>query len=149
LERVRGQAKIGVACDLLLAWRTIADGVTAQSAKARKKYWKHWTTYCTSCNTDPYLTDLTTCEKTVIITAFAGRVRTRAYGLGNQVGVQTVTQALSVITKTCQLVGQPSPVIEKEGEYIVPVKQVVEGFRCLDPPSIPQMAVPVEVPQMA
>jgi len=149
MARVHDSSKTGVACDLLLAWRTITDGVTAQTSKTRERFWKDWTGYCKQCCTDPYLEQLTPCERSIIITAFAARVRTGAYGLGNQVRVQTVTDALAAISKTCQLVGKQSPVYETEGQYILPVQRIVEGFRRQDPPSIPQMAVPKEVPEAA
>ena len=67
MARVQGPGKVGVACDLLLAWRTIADGVTAQTSKTRQKCWKHWTEYCHQCNTDPYLDKLSSCERAVLI----------------------------------------------------------------------------------
>lgn len=149
MARVQGPGKVGVACDLLLAWRTIADGVTAQTSKTRQKYWKHWTEYCHQCTTDPYLDELSSCERAVLITAFAARVRTGAYGRGDQVGVQTVTKALAAISKTCQLVGKQSPVTQTEGKYILPVERIVEGFKRQDPPAIPQMAVPKDVPEAA
>ena len=149
MARVQGPGKVGVACDLLLAWRTIADGVTAQTSKTRQKYWKHWTEYCHQCTTDPYLDELSSCERAVLITAFAARVRTGAYGRGDQVGVQTVTKALAAISKTCQLVGKQSPVTQTEGKYILPVERIVEGFKRQDPPAIPQMAVPIDVPEAA
>jgi hypothetical protein len=85
----------------------------------------------------------------VLITAFAARVRTGAYGRGDQVGVQTVTKALAAISKTCQLVGKQSPVTQTEGKYILPVERIVEGFKRQDPPAIPQMAVPIDVPEAA
>jgi hypothetical protein len=149
MERIQGPEKIGVACDILFAWGTIADGVTVQTSKTRQRYWKDWTGYCQQCNTDPFLSSLSLCERAVIITAFAARVRTGAYGQGNQVKVQAVTDALAAISKTCELVGQCSPVYKSEGKYILPVQRVVEGFRRQDPPAIPQMAVPVEVPETA
>ena len=149
LERVHSDSKTGVACDFLLAWNAIADGVTAQTAQTRQKYWKHWTEYCQLFQQGPHLDTITACEKSVIITGFAARVRTGAYGLGDQVSVQTVTNALAAVSKTCQLVGQQSPIFETEGEYILPVKRLVEGFKRVDPPAIPQMAVPVSVPEKA
>ena len=149
MARIQGPRKTGIACDILLAWRTIADGVTVQTSKTREKYWKCWTSYCTQCNTTPYLTDLNPCERTVIITGFAARVRTGAYGLGDQVRVQSVTDALAAISKTCQLVGKPSPVYKVEREYILPIKRLIEGFKRKDPLSIPQMAVPKEVSEAA
>jgi hypothetical protein len=149
MARVQDSRKIGVASDLLLAWRTIADGTTHQTAKTREKYWKDWCAYSTQCTPDPYLRKLTKCERAILLTGFAARVRTGAYGRGDQVKVQTVTDALAAISKTCQLVGEQSPVYETEGEYILPIRRLIEGFKRADPPAIPQMAVPVEVAETA
>ena len=149
MERIQGTTQVGIACDILLAWGTIADGVTVQTSKTRQKYWKHWTDYCQNCSTDPFLTGLSPCERAVVITAFTARVRTGAYGRGDPVKVQTVTDALAAISKTCELVGKCSPVYKSEGTYILPVQRLVEGFRRQDPPAIPQMAVPVQVPETA
>ena len=153
MDRVQGPNKISIACDILFAWRrTIADGVTAQTSRTWEKYWKKWTEYCHECSTDEYLSDCTICEKSIILTGFAARVRTGTYGRGDQVKVQSVTDALSAISQTSKLVGQPrSPVYQAEGEYIIPVKRLVEGFRRQDPPAIPipQMAVPLEIPEAA
>ena len=59
------------------------------------------------------------------------------------------TQALAAISKTCQLVGKPSPVYKLEGEYILPIKKLIEGIRSQEPPFIPKMAVPLDVPEAA
>ena len=148
MDRIQDSRKIGVACDLLLAWRTIADGTAQQTSRTRERYWRDWTAY-NSQSPDPYLSNLTKCEKAVLLTAFGARVRTGAFGREDQVKVSSVTDALAAISKTCQLVGQQSPVYESEGAYILPIKRLVEGFRRSDPPAIPQMAVPVAVAEMA
>jgi hypothetical protein len=84
----------------------------------------------------------------VLITAFAARVQTRAYGRGDQVGIQMVTKALVAISKTCQLVGKQSPArYTNGGKYILPVERIVEGFKRHYPPAIPQMAIPIDVPE--
>ena len=70
------------------------------------------------------------------------------YGNGDQVKAQTVTSALTAFSKTCNLVGKPSPILETKGEYILPVSRLVEGFRSQDPPVI-QMAVPKSVPEIS
>ena len=149
MARVHSEQKVGIVCDLLLAWRTIADGTTAQTAKTREKYWKHWTEYCHKCKVDPHLTGITKSEQATILIAFAARVWTGAYGLRNQVRVQSVSDALSAITKTFELVGQHSPVYQTQGEYILPIKRLLEGFRRADPPATPQLAVPAAVPARA
>ena len=149
MDRVHSDQKIGVARDLLLAWRTIADGTTAQTAKTWEKYWKHWTEYCHKCKVDPYLTKISNAERATILIAFAACVRTGAYGLGNQVRVQSVSEALAAITKTYELVGQQSPIYQTQGEYILPIKRLLEGFCRTDPPATPQLAVPAAVPARA
>ena len=149
MARVQNSGKIGFASDFLFAWRTIADGVTHKTTRDRQKYWKHWCEYSAQCTTDPYLKTLNKCESAILLTGFAARVRTGAYGNGNQVKVQSVTTALAAISKTCQLVGEQSPVYEAEGEYILPIRRLIEGFTRSDPPAIPQMAVPVEVAETA
>ena len=127
-------------------WREIADGVTAQTTKSRVKYWGHWKEYCRPFKVNPYLENFTAWERAFILTGFAVRVRNGAYGLVDQVNVQMVANVLAAISKTCQLVEKQIPILESEGEYILPLKHIVESFRWLDPPSIPQMAIPVEVP---
>ena len=128
MAQVQDQSKVGITCDLLFVWRTIRDGVAAQTAQSHKKYWQHWTQYSKLCSTDPYPEDLNPCKKAVIITAFAVRVQTRAYGQGDKVQVQTVLNTLASISQTCQLVGKQSPIFKSMVEYILPVKRLVEGF---------------------
>ena len=41
MERVQDTCKGSIACDIMLVWRSIADGVTAQTARTRDKYWRH------------------------------------------------------------------------------------------------------------
>ena len=82
----------------------------------QEKYWQHWSGYCHNFGLDPFLPRQTAYERAVILTGFAARVRTGAYRNGNQVNVQTVANTLSAISKTNQLVGKQSPVLEKEGE---------------------------------
>ena len=149
MDRVHSDQKIGISHDLLLAWRAIADGTTAQTTKTREKYWKHWTEYCHKCKVAPYLTGLSKAEQATILIAFAAQVRTGAYSLGNQVRVQSVSDALAAITKTYELVGQQSPVYQTQGEYILPIKRLLEGFSRADPPATPQLAVPAAVPARA
>ncbi len=148
--RAHSPSKLNIACDhVLLAWRAIANGVTASTAKTRHKYWQAWCKYCAQFeNIDPYLTNISKPEKAILmITGFASRARTGAFGLGNQVKVSSVKDALAAISKTFQLVGQQSPIYKTEGEYILPVKRYLEVFRQEDPPTIPQLAVPVAVPE--
>ena len=126
----------------MFAWRTIANGVTHQTATTRQKYWMHWCTYCAECKTNPFLQDETPINQSIILTGYAARVRTGAYGYQNEVTVQTVSTALAAVTASIELGGQRSPALQSEGTYIAPIKQQLEGFRRDDPPAIPQLAVP-------
>ena len=128
------------------AWGAIDNGVTAQTAKTRQKYWHHWKTYVGQWKQDCFLENNTEIERGIILTAFAARVRSGFYGRGTQVKVPTVQEALAAISKTAELAGKPSPVYKYEENYILPVQRCIEGMRRNDPPSIPQLAVPISVP---
>jgi hypothetical protein len=136
-----------LARDIMSAWEGINNGVVDQNAKTREKYWLDWTAYTAAFNKDPYMHSLPENQQLLLITAFAARVRTGHFGLGNTVRVQSVRNALSAISKTFQLVGLPSPVLQAQGAYKIPVGRLVEGYKRLDPPSVPQLAVPIKVPK--
>jgi len=146
LDRIQGSGKADFACDQVLAWRAIAYGVTDKTTKTRKKYWEHWSGYCARFAIDPFLSNESKLQQIIILAGFAARVRTGTYGHGNQVKVQTVTEALAAISKTIELVGEQSPVYQAPNQYKLPLERLVEGFRREDPPAIPQLAVPVTVP---
>eukprot|EP00957_Ditylum_brightwellii_P032119 2435740-Ditylum_brightwellii.AAC.1 len=97
-------------------------------------------------NKNKFLDDATELECGIILFAFATRVRTGFYGRGNQVKVPSVAEALTAISKTIQLAFKQSLVYRDDKKYILPVEKCLEGMRREDPPSIPQLAVPVEVP---
>jgi hypothetical protein len=118
-----------------------------QATRTRQKYWKHWVEYTKAFNQDPLLNNLDELQKLVILTAFAARVRSGYFGRGTQVRVPSVTEALSAVAKTLQLAGKPSPIHEAEGVYKIPVARLVEGYRRQDPPSVPQLAIPLSVAQ--
>ena len=60
-----------------------------------------------------------------MLTVFPARVRSRAYGQGGQSCVQSITDALTEISKTCQLVGEQSPIYQIEGGYILTIKIII------------------------
>ena len=132
----------------MLAREAIANGVTHKTTQTRQKYWQHWRDYASLFTIDPFLqnSDNSNLEQELLICAFAARVRTGTYGRGSQIKVSGVSDALSAISKTFQLAGQHSPIYEEEATYKVNFQRLVEGFRREDPPSIPQLAVPITVP---
>ena len=111
-EIVKDTFKGSIECDITLAWRAISDGVTAQTDRTQEKYWRHWNDYCKQCGTDPYLHSVKPHEQAITLTAFYARVRTGDYGQGYQVRIQPVTDALTAISKTCQLIGEQSPIYQ-------------------------------------
>jgi hypothetical protein len=129
------------------AWSAINNGVVDAATKTRQKYWTHWSNYTKSFGQNPLLDGLSDMHKLVIITAFAARVRTGHFGRGDQVRVSSIAEALSAVAKTMQLAGKPSPIHETEGIYKIPVARLVEGYRREDPPSVPQLAIPIDVPE--
>ena len=137
---------MGVASDILNAWNVIATGVTPKTTQERQKYWGHWSSYCNDLQIDPTLTNCNRLQTIIATTAFGTRVRQGYYGLGRTVKVSTVSTALSAITKTLELAGANSPLLQAPDKYITPIKRLLEGFRRTDAPNIPQLAVPVTVP---
>ena len=57
----------------------------------------------------------------------------------------TTKDALAVISKTIELAGELSPIYKADKTYKVPVAQLIEGYKREDPPSTPQIAIPVEI----
>jgi hypothetical protein len=113
--------------------------------ETRRKFWKDWCGYVKPFNTSPYLDDKRA-DTLLILVGFAERVRRGNYGRGKTVGVQQVTVALRAIGKTCELAGKPNPVYRAEQKYLLPIERQVECYRREDPPPVPELAVPVAVP---
>jgi hypothetical protein len=93
----------------------------------------------------PFLTGTSPIDINNIVTGFAANVRTGVYGRGHQVRVSTVTDALASINQTIQLAGQQTPLYRAPQVYTLPLERMIEGFRREDPPSTPQLAVPITV----
>ena len=106
---------------MLSARRAIANGVVDKTARTRQKYWQHWTQYASLCGTIPFINkaEIPQLERELIICAYAARVRRGAYGRGSKIKVQGVTDALSAISKTIQLAGEPSPIFKEKDTYKV------------------------------
>ena len=130
----------------MLAWQAIAAGTTAKTASDREKYWTHWCAYASILQVDPFLRSTTPLQRDIALTAFAARVRTGSYGRGAKIKVSGVQDALVAISKTIELAGERSPLYRDEGKYNLPIERLVEGFRRNDPPAVPQLAIPISVP---
>jgi len=146
LEAIPLTVKANFARDVIAAGKAIDTGVVAANTKARQKYWRHWSHYAASLHVNPLLQDTPALIRDTVLTAFAARVRTGYYGKGRQVKVQSVTDALSAISKTIELAGLTSPVYRAHNVYTLPIQRCIEGMRREDPPAVPQLAIPVEIP---
>ncbi len=149
MARVPDAAKVDLARDVASAWKYVDTGVVAATTKKREKYWHHWSRYCKRVHADPFLHPATTpgIVRDTLLAAFAARVRTGCYGRGNRIRVQGSTDALAAISKTIELAGESSPVYRAPNRYHSMIEQMLEGMRRDDPPSVPQLAVPVAVPE--
>ena len=95
---------------------------------------------------DTYLEQCSNVQK-IIITTFATRVRTGYYSRGHTVRVPSITKALAAISKTIKLAGEQSPLYKTEKTYKTSLEWILEGFQQEDPPSTPQLALSVVVPE--
>ena len=69
------------------------------------------------------------------------------YGKNTTVKVQGITDALASIYNTTKQDGKPIPLYREEGKYQLIIKRMVEGYQRDDPPYVPQLSVPITVPQ--
>ena len=137
---------MGYASDVMSAWDAIANGVTAQTTTDRQKYWKHWCDYCRHIRVRPDLKQVSILQTIIATTAFGARVRSGHYGNGKTVTVQTVSKALAAISKTMELAGATSPLYKTPNVFHLPIQRLLEGLRRVDPPAVPQLAIPATVP---
>jgi hypothetical protein len=76
---------------------------------------------------------------------FAVAVREGKYGLGNQVKVQSVEQALRHVAQRLVLDGHPDPRRGSPGQHSLdlPIAWLIKKFRDEDPPAQPKLAIPI------
>ena len=131
-----------------LTRRACANGVVDQTAKVRLRYWAHWQHFCWKHQVEPFLNDLSQQAGVDHICNFASWVREGNAGRGNQVRVGSVQEALRAVGKTFELAGLDNPtyIPAKYETYWYRLKLQVESYRKEDPPSLPQLAVPVTLP---
>ena len=150
MDRVHPAKQARLASDILSARRAASSGTTPKTTRDRIKYWACWKSFATECRFDPFLQNTNDLERELLIQGFAARVRTGVFGRGTKVKVSTVTSALAAISTTIELAGKQSPLYkDKEKQtYTLNIQRMIEGFRRDDPPAIPQLAVPIAVPNL-
>ena len=126
----------------------IANGVVDATHHERKRYWDHWVTFVQSHHMDPHLRSVPHIDQVELLSAFASKVRSGAFGRGHRIRAATVQVALRAVGATFELAGQPNPTYNAYSQvrcYWKRLSQQIEGYRREDPPSRGQLAVPVSV----
>lgn len=122
----------------------------AASTKLRFKLWSHWVTYARTYGIKPYFSKPNE-QVVTLLKGFAARVRRGACGNGKRVRAPSVRLALSAIGQTIVLDGQAftNPLHTPEGKLILPLHYLIQAYTNQDPPSLPSLAVPVELVEAA
>jgi len=124
----------------------VIQGVVDANNQQRNRYWKHWCEFVRP-HLHPFLQDLAHSEQIAVFQAFAEWVRQGKVGRGHQVRAGSVQDALSALGKTFELAGYVNPLYQPNtGKFDIRIRRQLEAFRRLDPPTKPQLAVPLAIP---
>jgi len=124
----------------------VSQGVVDANNIQRNRYWRHWCNFLWP-HFDPFLQNLSHIKQISVLQAFAKWVRQGKAGRGHQIRAGTVQEALSAIGKTFELAGLPNPLYQPNSDkFEIHIRRQLEAFRRIDPPSKPQLAVPVAIP---
>ena len=145
---LRGQSQIDYARDFRIADYAIAHGRVAATSYERESFWTKWCGYVQSFeDVDPYLANEEFGAIVRAVTGFAGRVRQGHYGRGHQVSCARVATAVRAIGQTCEMERGYNPLYRAPEKYLKPIEIMFAGFRRDDPLPVPEIAVPVSVPE--
>ena len=117
----------------------------AQTTNDRESFWRHWCQYIPSY-VDPYFEGESFDTIIEWVSKFAGRVRTGYFGRGNRVSCARVKTAIRAINQTCQLDRGKEPLYRAPEKYLKPLEITFAGFEREDEAPVPELAVPVGVP---
>ena len=124
--------------------RRHADVVDTNTVE-RRKHWTNWCQYADYYRTNQYL-DRKEGDHIIVSIWFATKVRSgQGCGQEKRVGVQKISDALGAISKTIKMGGRSSSINREEGNYLLPLEQMIEGYRQKHSPPKPLLAVPVLV----
>ena len=119
----------------------------ATTSIERDRYWDHWCEYTQPLGFDPYMQQEPHKRIVRVASGFAGRVRTGYYGRKRQVSCARVQVAMRAIGQTCELDLNRNPLYRAPEKYLKQLEIMFAGFRREDPIPLPEIAVPVSVPQ--
>ena len=131
--------------------RDIEHGVVETTRLERIRLFRAWKGWLKKAfpTLQPNLHGLSKIQQISILAAYGRHVR---YGglspKKHKVCAQTVALSFRAISTSLQLDGQPNPLVEAEGKYPKAIRMLLETYKREDPPSKPQLAVPVAVPEM-
>ena len=125
----------------------IADGRVESTTHDRKNFWGKWKAYVKPRGVDPYLHNVDFSTIIREVSGFAGRVRERHLGRGDQVSSARVQTAIRAIGQTCELERGENPLYRAPQTYLRPLKHMFAGFRKDDKLPVPEIAIPVAVPE--
>ncbi len=126
----------------IIAWKAVGTA-TVDGTKCAC-YWRAWTTHCQLYESviGHQPSDQDTTDR---LLTFDVAVREGMYGLGNQVKVQSVEQALRHVAQKLVLDGHPDPRRASPAQHSLnlPIAWIIKKFRDEDPPAQPKLAIPV------
>ncbi len=125
-----------------IAWEAIGTA-TVDRTKCNH-YWRAWTAHC-QLYPKELGSRLTASETTDRLLTFAVTVREGQYGLGSQVKVQSVEQALRYVAQRLVLDGHPDLRQASPAQHALdlPIAWLIKKFRDGDLPAQPKHAIPI------
>ena len=133
--------------DFYIADEAIGFGRVESTASERQNFWRRWKEYVRPIGVDPYLRNEEFGTIVRATTGFAGRVRAGHLGRGHTVTCPRVQTAVRAIGQTCELDLGYNPLHMAPDRYLKPLELMFAGFRRADPPPVPEIAIPVAVPE--
>jgi hypothetical protein len=130
-----------IVCLQNIAWETISTA-TVDRTKCNH-YWRAWTAHSRLYPKD-HGSGPTVSERTDRLLMFAVAVREGQYGLGDQVKVQSVEQALRHVAQRLILDGHPDPRQASPGQHSLDLPKAwpIKKFWDKDPPPQPKICHP-------
>ncbi len=134
--------------DFYLADEGFYRGRLEKTSSKRETHWRRWSSYVLPLGLDPYLQETPYTLRIRALSGFAARVRSGTYGRGKQVGVGTVTSALTAVGTTIALARGINPTKLDTTDKLVPrLAQMLTGWRKLDPPTLKKLPVAIDIPE--
>jgi hypothetical protein len=128
-----------------IAWEVIGTAMVDRTKC--DPYWRAWTVHCRLYHNN--LGARPTSSKTTSnrLLTFAVAVQEGQYGLGDQVKVQSVEQALRHVAQRLVLDGHPDPRRASPGQHSLdlPIAWLIKKIRDEDPPPQPKLAIPISM----